>query len=180
MKKVLFILIVILGVLAAWGAGAWARLRDAEDDVLESWRTVESNCMRRVDLIPGLIACVRDYPALDSLSFDGLMKAREAAASFVPEDLSQENLDAFRKVQYGLDAEIDRFRSLISPYEELRESAAFRSLDGMLSDCHDKIVEACGVYDIAADRYGQTAASFPANILMKIFDREPAGQFSDD
>lgn len=177
MKKILFILVVALGVLAAWGAGAWAHLREAEDDVLDAWNLVESNCIRRVDLIPSLIACVRDYPQLDSISSEKLLKARETAASFVPEDLSQDNLDAFREIQQDLDEEIDSFRSQLSSCEELMENEGFKNLDGMLSDCHERIVNACEVYDMAADRYEETAESFPANILIRLFDWEPKGQY---
>ena len=178
MKKLLFILLLLLGAFAVWGISSYNTLVLAESDIAESWSRVESFCRRRTDLLPDLAATASGYlPEEQSGLIGDLTAARNQAEQFTMPDFSQASVDRARGVQDRVDEAVD---ALVSVLETIPETAEDRHCARLLDQAGRlgiQILNARADFDRSTQAFNALTRTFPANLAAKLFHFGEKGRF---
>src|SRR5574339_486447 len=90
----LIIVLIIVGAVGLWLAGAYNSLVRLRNRVKEAWSDIDVQLKRRYDLIPNLIETVKGYAAHEKQTLDAVIQARAKAmgAQTVQEHAEAENM----------------------------------------------------------------------------------------
>lgn len=178
MKKLLFILLLVLGAFAVWGISSYNKLVLAESDIAESWSRLESFCRRRTDLVPELAATASRYlPEEQSGLISELADARIQADRFALQDFSQASVDRSRGVQDRVDRAVD---ALVSALEMIPQTAEDRHCCRLLDQAGQlgiQILNARTDFDHSAQAFNALTQTFPANLAARLFHFREKGRF---
>lgn len=75
-NKGLIIVIAIIGLIVLIFAGGYNSLQRADENVNEKWAQVENQLQRRYDLIPQLVAVVKQYSNYEASTLENVISLR--------------------------------------------------------------------------------------------------------
>ncbi len=158
----LLTVLVIVGALAAWLAGAYNMLVRSRNRVKESWSDTDVQLKRRYDLIPNLIEAVKGYATHEQRTLDMVIQARSKAmgAQTVQEHAQAENM---------LTGALKSLFALSEAYPQLRAVESFTKLQDELSDTENKIQAARRFYNTNVMSLNTAIESFPTNLIASPF-----------
>lgn len=161
--SLLTILIIIVGGVGLWLAGAYNMLVRSRNRVKESWSDIDVQLKRRYDLIPNLIETVKGYAAHEQKTLDTVIQARSAAmgAKTVGEHAQAENM---------LTGALKSLFALAEAYPQLRAVESFAKLQDELSDTENKIQAARRFYNTNVMTLNTQIEQFPTNIIANMFN----------
>lgn len=173
------IVLIVLAVIIVWGIGAYNSLVKKDEGVKTAWSQVENVYQRRADLIPNLVATVKGYAAHESETLEGVIEARAKATQVTvnAEDLSEEKIAEFQKVQGELGAALGRLMAIGEAYPDLKASENFRDLQAQLEGTENRIAVERKAYNQVAQEYNTSIRVFPRNIIASMFGFKAKGYF---
>lgn len=118
---------------------------------------------RRDNLIPNLIAVVREYTIHESDSFKYVSDAREKLVSV--KNLAEEA----KSSGFGLDKAMSKLFALFEQYPDLKATQAVQDLLKELAATENRIAEAKHNYNENNGDYNQLTTAFPGTILYRIY-----------
>lgn len=71
-KKVLIVLAVVVVIIGSI-AGTYNNLQSKDENVTNKWSQVENQLQRRYDLIPNLVAVVKQYSDYETTTFEKIV-----------------------------------------------------------------------------------------------------------
>ena len=85
MKKTGIIIAIIVGIILIWGIGAYNGFVKKQEAMTTAWGQVENVYQRRADLVPNLVALVKNYSEYEQGTLIAVTEARaqKAAATTV-------------------------------------------------------------------------------------------------
>lgn len=172
-KKTLVPILVILAIIVAIGIaliGPYNNLVRLEENVNESYATVQSAVQRRADLIPNLVATVEGYATHEEETLTNITNARagiESAKS--PEQLAEANENLTRAINIAVEA-----------YPDLKANQNFIGLQDELAGTENRINVARKDYNAVVKTYNSKVRSFPTSILANIKGFEKVEYFEAD
>ena len=149
-------------VLGSLG-GMYNRLVGSRNACDESWADIATELKRRYDLVPNLVETVKGYTTHERETLEGVIKARNAAASNVGPRGSQATDER------NLEGRVRGVFALAERYPALAASENFQSLHDELTDCEDRIQRARRFYNSNVRALADLREMFPSNVIAAIF-----------
>ena len=177
MKKRGFIIVIIIGLILLWGWSIYNGLVKKQEAMDSAWSQVENVYQRRADLVPNLVAVVKNYAEYEQETLTAITEARaKAAASSVDmEHFDDMEFTHFESVQKELGNSLNRLIVSIENYPDLKASENYQSLQTQLTGCENRIQTERQRFNEATKDYNQSIRKFPNNLIAKLlgFENRP-------
>ena len=182
MKKRGFIIVIIIGLILLWGWSIYNGLVKKQEAMTSAWSQVENVYQRRADLVPNLIAVVKNYAEYEQETLTAITEARaKATASTVDmEHFDDMEFTHFESVQKELGNSINRLLVTIENYPDLKASENYQSLQTQLTGCENRIQTERQRFNEATKVYNQSIRKFPNNLIAKLLGFEKRPYFEAD
>lgn len=160
MSALLISLLILGGVIALlvfWFIGTFNSLVHLKAMIDEAWSGIDVQLKRRYDLIPNLVATVKQYATHEKGIFDEVARMRAASmnATGVAEKAEAEK---------GLAGALRTLFAVAENYPNLKANENFLSLQKELSNLEHEIQLSRRYYNGAARNYNILVQSFPSRI----------------
>lgn len=183
MKKGLIVIIalVVLGVI--WGVGVYNGLVTKQENVEKAVGNVQTAYQKRADLIPNLVATVKNYAEYEAGTLTAVVEARAKATSVTLDasNLTEESLKAFQAAQDEVSGALSRLLVTVEQYPDLKANQNYLDLQSQLEGCENAIANARREFNETARQYNTAVRRFPANIIAGMFgfDKKPYFEASE-
>ena len=183
MKKTGIIIAIVMGVILIWGIGIYNGLVNKQETVSKAWGQVENVYQRRADLVPNLVALVKNYQEYEQGTLIAVTEARAKKASATSvnmESYTESDLQNFQTAQDELGESLNRLIVSIENYPDLKASENYLTLQAQLAGCENRILTERQRFNEAAKAYNQSLRKFPGNIIANMFNFEKRPYFEAD
>ncbi len=179
MKKTGIIIAIVVGVVLLWGIGAYNGLVNKQEAVTKAWSQVENVYQRRADLVPNLVAVVKNYAEYEQGTILAVTEARaKAAATTVNiENYTEGDLQNFENTQEALGQSVNRLLVAVENYPDLKANEEFLTLQAQLAGCENRILTERQRFNEAAKVYNASLRKFPNNLISNMFGFEKRPYF---
>ena len=183
MKKGLIIILALVAVLVIWGVGVYNGLVSKQEGVETAVGNVQTAYQKRADLIPNLVATVKNYAEYEAGTLTAVVEARAKATATTLDasNLTEENLKAFQAAQDQMSSALSRLLVTVEQYPDLKANQNYLDLQSQLEGCENAIANARKQFNETARAYNTAVRRFPANIIAGMFgfDKKPYFEASD-
>ena len=176
------IVLAVIGMIAAWMMTTYNKLVTQEENVEQAWGQVENQYQRRFDLIPNLVAMYKEAARVEHDNYVDVVEARAKATqmNINPQNLTEENLDAFQNAQGELSQALGRLMVVIEKYPELKTNDNFIKVTDQLEGTENRITYARDIFNETAQTFNTTVRRFPGNIIAAMFGFEKKPYFKSE
>lgn len=183
MKKIGVIIAIIVGLILIWGIGAYNGFVKKQEAMTTAWGQVENVYQRRADLVPNLVALVKNYAEYEQGTLIAVTEARakKAAATTVDiENYTESDLKDFQTAQDELGSSLNRLIVSVENYPDLKANEEYLTLQAQLAGCENRILTERQRFNEAAKAYNQSIRKFPGNLIANMFGFEKRPYFEAD
>ena len=183
MKKTGIIIAIIVGIILLWGIGTYNGFVKKQEAMTTAWGQVENVYQRRADLVPNLVALVKNYSESEQGTLIAVTEARaqEAAATTVNiENYTENDLKDFQAAQDELGESLNRLIVSVENYPDLKANEEYLTLQAQLAGCENRILTERNRFNEAAKAYNQSIRRFPGNLIANMFGFEKRPYFEAD
>ena len=179
MKKKGIIIAIIVGVVLIWGIGTYNGFVKKQEAMTTAWGQVENVYQRRADLVPNLVALVKNYAEYEQGTILAVTEARaKAAATTVNTENFDENEFAnFESAQNELGNSLNRLIVTVENYPDLKANEEYLTLQAQLAGCENRIQTERERFNETVKTYNQSIRRFPSNLIAKMFGFEKRPYF---
>jgi LemA protein len=182
MKRGTIVLIVIVFFLMIAGFGgcsAYNSMVDKREAVTSQWQQVENAYQRRLDLIPNLVATVKNAADFEKSTLDAVVNARANATRVTinPENLDAASIQKYEQAQGAVSSTLGRLLAVAEAYPDLKTSKNFSDLQAQLEGTENRIATERGRFNEVVRDYNATIKRFPRNLFAGMFGFEPHTYF---
>lgn len=166
-----WILIAIIGGTVLYGIFAYNQFVRLTQRVKEAWADIDTQLVRRYDLIPNLIETVKGYAAHERAALEEVTNARAKATQthIDPTVITSEQITAMAGAETALTASLGRLLAVAEAYPDLKANQNFLNLQNELTDTENKIQAARRFYNGNVRDLKIALQSFPSNIVGNMF-----------
>ena len=183
MKKGIIVIIALLAMLAIWGVSVYNGLVSKQETVEKAVGNVQTAYQKRADLIPNLVATVKNYAEYEAGTLEAVVEARAKATSVTLDanNLTEENMKAFQAAQDQMSSALSRLLVTVEQYPDLKANQNYLDLQSQLEGCENAIANARREFNATARAYNTAVRRFPANIIAGMFgfDKKPYFEASE-
>lgn len=161
MNSILITLLIIGGILALaafWFIGTFNSLVQLKALIDEAWSGIDVQLKRRYDLIPNLVATVKQYATHEKGIFEEIARARSAS-------MNATGVAQKAEAEKGLTHALRSLFAVAENYPNLKANENFLSLQKELSALEHEIQLSRRYYNGAARNYNVRVQSFPSRIV---------------
>ena len=182
MKKAGIIIAIIVGVVLLWGVGTYNGLVKKQEAVTKAWSQVENVYQRRADLVPNLVALVKNYAEYEQGTILAVTEARAKAASTTVnmENYTESDLQDFDATQEALGQSMNRLLVAVENYPDLNANEEYLTLQAQLAGCENRILTERERFNETAKVYNQSVRRFPNSLIANMFSFEKRPYFEAD
>lgn len=182
MKKTGIIIAIVVGVILIWGVGTYNGFVKKQEAMTTAWGQVENVYQRRADLVPNLVALVKNYQEYEQGTILAVTEARaKATATTVNiENYSESDLQNFEAAQDALGNSMNRLIVAVENYPDLKASDNYLTLQAQLAGCENRIQTERERFNEAAKTYNQSIRKFPNSVIANMFGFERRAYFEAD
>ena len=179
MKKTGTIIAVIVGVILIWGAGTYNGFVKKQEAMTTAWGQVENVYQRRADLVPNLVALVKNYAEYEQGTLIAVTEARAKAVAAIvnTERFDEIEFANFESAQDQLGNSLNRLIVSIENYPDLKANEEYLTLQAQLAGCENRILTERERFNEAAKTYNQSVRRFPSSMIAKMFGFEKRPYF---
>jgi LemA protein len=166
------ILLAILAALFVLGILLFNTLVARKNEVKNSFATIDAMLKKRFDLIPNLVAAVKESAKFETSTLEKViqMRSQASAGSLTPQQIQK------------LDAEsagaLRSFFVQVEAYPDLKSSQNFAQMQNALQEVEDQLAAARRTYNAAVTNYNNALEMFPTNIVAGILAYKQADLLS--
>ncbi len=185
MKKSTIILLVIVAFFAIAGMNACSTyngLVTKEETVQAAWQQVENQYQRRNDLIPNLVAVVKNYADFEKSTLEAVVNARASATKVTMnvDNMTPENIQKYNEAQQAVSSSLARLLVVSENYPDLKANQNFRDLQAQLEGTENRIATERMRFNEVVQDYNTHVRKFPRNIWAGMFGFEKKAYFEMD
>ena len=183
MKKIGIVIAIIVAVILIWGVGTYNGFVKKQEAVTKAWGQVENVYQRRADLVPNLVALVKNYAEYEQGTLIAITEARAqkaAATSVNMENYTESDLQNYQAAQDELGESLNRLIVSVENYPDLKASDNYLTLQAQLAGCENRILTERERFNEAAKAYNQSVRKFPSSIIANMFSFEKRPYFEAD
>lgn len=182
MKKTGIVIAIIIGIILIWGIGTYNGFVKKQEAMTTAWGQVENVYQRRADLVPNLVALVKNYTEYEQGTLIAVTEARAKAANA---NVNTENFDEnefadFESAQNELGNSLNRLIVSVENYPDLKANEEYLTLQAQLAGCENRILTERNRFNETAKVYNQSVRKFPSNLIAKMFGFEKRPYFEAD
>lgn len=180
MKKGIFAAVIAIVLLGLYGMSTYNSLITMHESVNGAWAQVENVYQRRADLIPNLVATVKGFAAQEKDVLIGVTEARAKVGQvqIKASDLNDpKRVAQFQGAQDNLGSALSRLMVIVEKYPELKSDQNFLALQSQLEGTENRITVERQRFNELTQRFNQTIARVPANLIAKIAGLEKLAYF---
>ena len=179
MKKGIIVLIALVAIAIFWGIGVYNGLVTKQEGVEKAIGNVQTAYQKRADLIPNLVATVKNYAEYEQGTLTAVVEARAKATSVTldPTNLSEETLKAYMNAQNELSGALSRLLVTVEQYPDLKANENYLNLQSQLEGCENSIANARREWQEAVQVYNTAVRRFPGNNIAGMFGFEKSPYF---
>lgn len=155
---IIIIIVLVFAVIALYNRLVRTKVRSQE-----AWADIDVQLKRRYDLIPQLVETVKGYAGHEQSVFERVTEAR--AKAMASGGASSDHAEAENMLSSALKSVF----ALAEAYPDLKANENFLELQRELSDTENKIQAARRFYNSMVRDMNIAVASFPQNIIARIF-----------
>lgn len=170
MKKVIWIIIAVVAVIAILIVSSYNGLISSRAQVDEAFANIDAQLQRRADLIPNLVETVKGITAQEKSIVDAVTSARE---NYLNAGTDNEKINASNE----LSAALSNLLVVVENYPEITSGANFIALQDELAGTENRIAQARKNYNETVKSYNTSIRKFPRNILAGMFGFESLEYF---
>lgn len=173
------VLIVIVAILAIFGlscVGTYNSLVNLEEDVNKASAEVQNQMQRRAELIPDLVATVKNYTKHEEKIYEDIANARAA----LTESFKNGNPSEISEANSQLTTKVNSLLAIAENYPTLTAGEQYTSLMDQLEGSVNRITVARGNYNELVAKYNKKVRNFPGSILASMFGFEQLEQYKAD
>ncbi len=135
------------------------RLVRLRQNVRESWSAIDTELKRRYDLIPNLVETVKGYAAHEQQTLEGVIAARNAAASNTgPAPQQAQSQDA-------LSGALRQLFAVAESYPQLKANENFSRLQSELGETETRISQARRFFNANVRELNTAVETFPSSLI---------------
>ena len=183
MKKGLIVILALVALFVVWGVGIYNGLVSRQETVETAVGNVQTAYQKRADLIPNLVATVKNYAEYEAETLTAVVEARAKATSTMLDasNLTEENLKAFQAAQDQMSSALSRLLVTVEQYPDLKANQNYLDLQSQLESCENGISNARREFNEKAREYNTHLRRFPNNIIANMFgfDKMPYFEASE-
>ena len=183
MKKGIIVIIGLLVLLVVWGLGIYNGLVSKQESVEKAVGNVQTAYQKRADLIPNLVATVKNYAEYEAGTLTAVVEARAKATSVTLDasNLTEESLKTFQAAQDQMSSALSRLLVTVAQYPDLKANQNYLDLQSQLEGCENTIANARREFNETAREYNTAVRRFPASIIAGMFgfDKKPYFEASE-
>lgn len=179
MKKTWTIIIAVVAIILIWGVSTYNKFIKAQENMTNAWGQVENVYQRRADLIPNLVAVVKEYSEFEQGTLIAVTEARAkaTATTLTANDMTEEQLQSFEGVQDELTNTLGRLTARIEDYPDLKANEQYLTLQAQLKGCENRILTERQRYNELVQEYNKRVRKFPSSIVASMFGFEKRPYF---
>ena len=173
---------LVVGVFLIWGIGTYNGFVKKQEAMTTAWGQVENVYQRRADLVPNLVALVKNYAEYEQGTILAVTEARAKAANATvnTENFDETEFANFESAQDELGKSLNRLIVAVENYPDLKASDNYLTLQAQLAGCENRILTERERFNEAAKAYNQSIRKFPNNIIANMFGFEKRPYFEAD
>ena len=179
MKKGIIVIIGLLVLLVVWGLGIYNGLVSKQESVEKAVGNVQTAYQKRADLIPNLVATVKNYAEYEAGTLTAVVEARAKATSVTLDasNLTEQSLKTFQAAQDQMSSALSRLLVTVEQYPDLKANQNYLDLQSQL----ETIANARREFNETAREYNTAVRRFPASIIAGMFgfDKKPYFEASE-
>ena len=182
MKKIWIIIVIIVGIILIWGIGAYNGFVKKQEAMTTAWGQVENVYQRRADLVPNLVALVKNYTEYEQGTLIAVTEARAKAANTTvnTENFDETEFSNFEAAQKELGNSLNRLIVEVENYPDLKANEEYLTLQAQLTGCENRILTERNRFNEAAKAYNQSIRQFPNSLIANMFGFEKRPYFEAD
>lgn len=177
----LLIFLAAIAAIVVFLIGIYNSLINLRNRVKNAFAQIEVQLTRRHDLIPNLVEAVKGYMKHERETLEGVIKARNAAASSLDTaKLDPSNAAAMQelgKSEGALGSALGRLFALSEAYPDLKANQNMLQLQEELTTTENKVAFSRQAFNDAVLSYNNKAENFPNSIIAGMFNFELASFF---
>jgi len=151
--------LIVLVVLAVIVFGAYNSLVGKKNTVENAFGSIDVMCKKRYDLIPNLVASVKQYAAHESGTLEKVTALRNQAAAG--------NLSPDETVQLNnqLTHALGKLMVTVEAYPDLKANESFIQLQRALNETEEQLSASRRAFNAAVTDFNNAVEMFPSNIM---------------
>lgn len=161
------IIIALIAVMALWVMGLYNKLIARKNGVKNAFAAVDVQLKKRYDLIPNLVATVRQYMEHERglLSEITALRSRAVQPGLAPQERMEIDNQMTQKL-HQLNVQIEN-------YPNLKANESFMSLQNTLSQVEQEIAMTRNFYNSSVTQYNTNIQQFPNVLLAGLLGFQP-------
>jgi LemA protein len=156
--KNLIILAIVVAIVAVWLVAVRNGLIRKDETVKEQWSQIDTQLLRRADLIPNLVEVVKGYATHEKDIFTQVAEARSRL-------LNAQGPAAKAKASAEMNDWLGRVLAIAENYPALRASENFTRLQDELAGTENRIAVARTRYNEAVKEFNAAIRGFPGSFF---------------
>lgn len=179
MKKTWTIIIAVVAIILIWGISNYNKFVNAQENMTNAWGQVENVYQRRANLIPNLVAVVKEYSEFEQGTLVAVTEARAKATSttLVADEMTEAQLQDFENIQDELTNTLGRLTARIEDYPDLKANEQYLTLQAQLKGCENRILTERQRFNETVQDYNRRVRQFPSSIIASLFGFEKRPYF---
>ena len=169
------IITAVLLLILVVGVGIYNRLVRGRNRVSTAWSDIDVQLQRRHDLVPRLVAAVKQYAQYEKATLEAVTVLRTEA-------MQTAEVRAKGKLEQKLSAGLQRIIALAENYPDLKANENFLKLQNELVETENYLQFARRYYNGSVRDYNTLTETVPSNIIASwfSFEQRPFFQKSSD
>ena len=169
----LLVLVLVVGVAAAWGVGIYNGLVTARNAFKNAFAQIDVQLTRRYDLIPNLVEVAKGYLKHERETLEAVIQARAAAVSgLAAAKASPGDPNAMASLggaESGLAGALSRLMVVAEAYPDLKANQNMMQLTEELTSTENRVAFARQAYNDSVMAYNNKREVFPSNLIAGMF-----------
>jgi len=149
---------------------SYNRLIRDKHRVFSGWSDIDVQLKRRHDLIPKLVAAIKQYADYEKATLQAVVELRQRASG-------QNNVNIRSKLENELSGSLFSIFALAEDYPDLKSNEGYLNLQQEISQIEQDIHFARRYYNGAVNHLNTRIETFPDLIVARLFRFEPAVYF---
>lgn len=162
---IIIVAVIIISIIGLIGI-TYNSLQRKDENVNNKWSQVENQLQRRYDLIPNLVAVVKQYSDYETTTLERIVALRQDGSVE-----SEKQADEEYKVYV---------KALTENYPELKAVEQYNELMTNLEGTENRIAVARKDYNDAVTKLNSSIRIFPTNLIANMFGIEKKSYFEID
>ncbi|WP_185882057.1 LemA family protein [Blattabacterium cuenoti] len=167
----IYTILILIFIISLWITGTYNQLVKLNENIKTQWSQVENVYQRRADLIPNLVKTVKGSASFEKNTLNQLIEARAKATSMNinPNNLNQDQISKFQRVQEGLQSSLSRLLLIVENYPHLKSTQNFSELQNQLEGTENRINVERNRFNDQVNHFNTYRNKFPKFIIANFF-----------